>query len=172
MKNIKVELSEYNPYWEEQFIYEKNRIVEALGNKVVGIEHIGSTSIRGLKAKPIIDILIGVQSLDEVPNFIDTLSEIDYEYVLKPELIDRRFFRKGLWGQGTSHLHICEFNSNEWNEKCLFRDYIRENPHVAYEYASLKEQLASEYEYDRITYTKEKEPFIKMIIAKAKTARI
>lgn len=51
------------------------------------MEHIGSTSIRGLKAKLMIDILIGVQSLDEVPNFIDTLSEIDYEYVLKPELI-------------------------------------------------------------------------------------
>ncbi|MGA3676563.1 GrpB family protein [Lysinibacillus agricola] len=87
MKKIKIELSEYNPYWEEQFVYEKNRIVDALGNKVVGIEHIGSTSIRGLKAKPMIDILIGVQSLEEVPNFIDTLSGIDYEYVLKPELI-------------------------------------------------------------------------------------
>lgn len=74
------------------------------------------------------------------------------------------FFRKGLWGQGTCHLHICEINSSEWIEKLLFRDYLRLHPDVAKEYASLKKELASNYKSDRPTYTKKKEPFIRKII--------
>jgi GrpB-like predicted nucleotidyltransferase (UPF0157 family) len=163
-----VMLNEYNPDWEKQFEYEKNRIIGVLGNKVFGIEHIGSTSIRGLEAKPIIDIIVGVRDLDEVSDFVNPLSEIDYEYVPKPEFKDRRFFRKGLWGQGTCHLHICEFNSVEWVEKILFRDYLRLYPQVAREYASLKKELASKYKFDRPTYTKKKEPFIKNVIEIAK----
>ena len=84
---------------------------------------------------------MGVQDLEEISNFILPLSEIEYEYVHKPEFKERRFFRKGLWGQGTCHLHICKFNSNEWIEKLLFRDYLRLNPDVAKEYAALKKYL-------------------------------
>ena len=78
------------------------------------------------------------------------------------------FFRKGLWGQGTCHLHICEINNSEWIEKLLFRDYLRLNPEVAEEYALLKKELASQYHFDRTTYTKKKEPFIKTVIEKAR----
>lgn len=163
-----VNLSEYNPDWEKQFEYERNRIVGVLGDKVVAIEHIGSTSIMGLEAKPIIDIIVGVQDLDEVSNFVFLLCEIGYEYIHKPEFKDRRFFRKGRWRQGTSHLHICQFNSSEWIEKLLFRDYLRLHPHVAKEYSSLKKELADKYKFDRPTYTKRKEPFIKTIIESAR----
>ncbi|RSL35421.1 GrpB family protein [Salibacterium salarium] len=162
-----VNISDYNPNWEKEFEYEKKRILDVLGDKVVGIEHIGSTSIKGLEAKPIIDIIVGVQDLDEVSNFVSPLSEIEYEYVPKFEFKDRKFFRKGLWGQGTCHLHLCEFNSSEWIEKLLFRDYLRLHPEVAKEYASLKKELATKYKFDRQTYTKKKEPFIKTIIEKA-----
>ncbi|WP_327059461.1 GrpB family protein [Kurthia huakuii] len=143
-------------------------MANVIGDKILGIEHIGSTSINGLKAKPVIDILVGVQDLEEISNFILPLSEIEYEYVHKPEFKERRFFRKGLWGQGTCHLHICKFNSNEWIEKLLFRDYLRLNPDVAKEYAALKKVLASNYKFDRPTYTKKKEPFIRTIIEIAK----
>lgn len=159
-----VNLSDYNPKWENEFEYEKKRIVNVIGDKILGIEHIGSTSIKGLEAKPVIDIIVGVQDLAEVSNFVVTLSEIEYEYVHKPEFKDRRFFRKGLWGQGTCHLHICEINSSEWIEKLLFRDYLRLHPDVSKEYASLKKELASNYKSDRPTYTKKKEPFIRKII--------
>jgi len=168
MQRLVVNLSEYNPNWKMQFEYEKKRILDSLGDKVVGIEHIGSTSIKGLKAKPIIDIIVGVQDLNEVSNFVSPLSKIEYDYVPKPEIRDRKFFRKGLWGQGTCHLHICEFNSSEWIEKLLFRDYLRLNHKVAEEYASLKEELASKYHFDRPAYTKKKEPFIKTVIEKAR----
>jgi GrpB-like predicted nucleotidyltransferase (UPF0157 family) len=168
MRKIEVVLSEYDLNWEEQFLYEKRRIQEVIGHAILGIEHIGSTSIKGLKAKPIIDILLGVKSIEEVQELIKALSNIEYEYVPKPELMDRRFFRKGLWGQGTCHLHICEYNSKEWNDKCLFRDYLRINPQAADEYETLKEQLADRFQYDRQTYTKKKAPFIQKIIARAK----
>lgn len=167
MKPI-INLSAFNLNWEKQFEYENKRIIDVLGDKVVAIEHIGSTSIMGLEAKPIIDIIVGVQDLDEVSNFVTPLSEIEYEYVHKPEVKDRRFFRKGLWGQGTCHLHICEFDSSEWIEKLLFRDYLRLHPNVAKEYASLKKELAYKYKFDRPTYTLKKEPFIKTIIEKAR----
>lgn len=87
-----VNLSDYNPKWENEFEYEKKRIVNVIGDKILGIEHIGSTSIKGLEAKPVIDIIVGVQDLAEVSNFVVTLSEIEYEYVHKPEFKDRRFF--------------------------------------------------------------------------------
>lgn len=79
MRKTAVNLSDYKLNWEKEFEYEKKRIV--------GIEHIGSTSIKELKAKPIIDIIVGVEDLDEVSSFITPLSEIDFEYVHKPEFI-------------------------------------------------------------------------------------
>ena len=74
MRKNKVVLSEYDLNWEEQFLYEKRRIQKVIGHAILGIEHIGSTSIKGLKAKPIIDILLGVKSIEEVPELIEALS--------------------------------------------------------------------------------------------------
>ncbi|MGP7817888.1 GrpB family protein [Niallia sp. 01092] len=168
MTNPDVVLKQYNPDWVRQFEWEKKRIIEAIGDRTIKIEHIGSTSIQGLGAKPIIDIMVAVKNLEEVSNLIIPLKNIEFEYVPKPEFKDRMFFRKGLWGKGTCHLHICEFNSSEWNDKLLFRDYLRLYPEAAKEYYLLKKQLASEYSFDRLTYTLKKEPFIKHIIEKAK----
>ncbi|MGM0847252.1 MAG: GrpB family protein [Bacillota bacterium] len=167
MEKPVVILSEYTAQWEEQFEYEKKKIIEAVGEKVVAIEHIGSTSIRGLKAKPIIDILAGVRDLNVVSSLISPLSQVDFEYVPKPELTDRSFFRKGQWGRGTCHLHICKMNSMEWCEKLLFRDYLRKFPEAAEEYALLKSELSFLYKNDRPSYTKQKEPFIREVIDKA-----
>jgi GrpB-like predicted nucleotidyltransferase (UPF0157 family) len=163
-----VNLNEYNAKWEDQFDNERNRIIDAIGDEIAGIEHIGSTSVKGLKAKPIIDIMAGIENISSTSALISPLSEIEFEYVPKPELIFRRFFRKGLWGIGTCHLHICEIHSTEWVEKILFRDYLRKFPGAAQEYALLKSELAAKYKYDRPAYTKQKEPFIKNIIEKAK----
>lgn len=163
-----VNLQAYDPNWTQQFEFEKKRIRAALGSEAHRIEHIGSTSIKGLKAKPIIDILVGVSNLGEVSSNVRALHNIDFEYVPKPEFKDRLFFRKGLWGQGSCHLHICEMNGSEWIEKLLFRDYLRLHPEVAEQYAILKTELASKYPFDRPAYTKSKEPFIQSIIEKAR----
>lgn len=163
-----VHLSDYNSEWENQFNNEKQRIIKVIGHDISGIEHIGSTSIKGLKAKPIIDIMVGVRHLSVVSTLVTPLKDIEFEYIPKPELTERRFFRKGGYGKGTCHLHFCEINRNEWIEKLLFRDYLREHPKVAKAYASLKIKLASNHKYDRPTYTKLKEPFIKEVIATAR----
>ncbi|MGD6802678.1 GrpB family protein [Rossellomorea vietnamensis] len=167
MEKPVVIISEYNPEWEDQFKFEKKQIMGVSGNKIIGIEHIGSTSVQGLKAKPIIDIMAGVRDLNVVSSLIGPLSEVDFEYVPKPELTDRSFFRKGLWGKGTCHLHICKINSSEWVDKLLFRDYLRRFPEAAKEYALLKSELSSLYKNDRPAYTKQKEPFIREVIDKA-----
>ncbi|WP_129689832.1 GrpB family protein [Gottfriedia acidiceleris] len=164
MTKANVLIKNYDPNWELQFEEEKEKILSALPKKIIHIEHIGSTSIKGLGAKPIIDIMIGVTKLEDFEELIQPLSTFDFEYVSKPELTDRRFFRKGLWGQGTCHLHICKHKSKEWIEKLLFRDYLRENPKIAEDYLNLKKSLANEYQYDRQTYTKKKEPFIREVI--------
>ncbi|PEL08143.1 GrpB family protein [Bacillus sp. AFS017336] len=169
MTSPNVILKNYDPNWELQFEEEKRKVLSVLSGQQIQIEHIGSTSVKGLGAKPIIDIMIGIDQLDEVDALIKPLSTVDYEYVPKPELTDRRFLRKGEWGQGTVHLHICEFKSNEWIEKLLFRDYLRENPKIAEEYMNLKKNLAKEFQFDRQTYTKKKEPFIREVITCAKS---
>ncbi|BCB03685.1 GrpB family protein [Bacillus sp. KH172YL63] len=160
MANPTVQLVPYDPKWQTQYHQEKNNIVSALGRSLKGIEHIGSTSVEGMDAKPIIDIMVGVKNLGEVDSLIEPLGNIEYTYIHKPELINRRFFRKGGWRSGTCHLHICQFGGSEWHEKLLFRDYLREFPESAEQYARLKRNLATLYQFDRPRYTKEKEPFI------------
>ncbi|WP_397539663.1 GrpB family protein [Rummeliibacillus pycnus] len=162
-----VKLQDYDANWSVKFNDEKSKIKYALGDKMIGIEHIGSTSVKGLKAKPIIDILVGVQNLEEITIFAESLKEIEYEYVHKPELKGRKFFRKGIWGKGSCHLHICVYKGEEWNTKIMFRDYLRMHPKVAEEYALLKTELAKKYQFDRPTYTQKKEPFIARILQKA-----
>ncbi|MCA1054152.1 GrpB family protein [Rossellomorea aquimaris] len=172
MTNPLVQLNEYNPEWETLFDYERKQIIGVIGDEIIGIEHIGSTSIKGLIAKPIIDIMVGVDGLGRTPSLVRPLNEVGFEYVPKPELKDRRFFRKGLWGKGTCHLHICEIQSTEWIEKLLFRDYLREHPAVAAEYAQLKRELALTFKHDRPAYTREKEPFIRGVIERARMGEV
>ncbi|MFZ0476553.1 MAG: GrpB family protein [Halobacillus sp.] len=162
-----VSLRTYHPEWPILFEQEQELIAEALGHHALGIEHIGSTAIPGLQAKPIIDIMTGVRSLASYDSYIPSLSAIGYMYVPKPELVERRFFKKVKETQ-TFHLHLCEFGGKEWEEKLLFRDYLRQHPEPMEEYNSLKQTLAVRYQKDRPSYTKSKEPFISSIIQKAK----
>ncbi|WP_455661345.1 GrpB family protein [Pradoshia sp.] len=161
-----VEIHDYDPGWANEFEREKQKIGAILGNHALAIEHIGSTSVKGLASKPIIDIMVGMANLESALSFAKSFRKIGYEYVPIEKFKDRLFFRKGLWRQGTCHLHICEFNGSEWKDMLLFRDYLRAHPEAAAEYASLKQLLAAKHTYERSTYTKEKEPFIKKILMK------
>lgn len=165
---VEVILKEYNPDWINQFEIEKKLIQQTLQQPSILIEHIGSTSVIGLLAKPIIDIAIGVQKLHEAESFIEPLSTINYEYVPKADFPNRLFFRKGLWRQGTHHLHIYDQSSEEWSNYLLFRNYLRAHPQKMQEYAELKKKLAHLHAEDRAIYTKLKAPFIQSIIDLAK----
>ncbi|GFN33983.1 GrpB family protein [Paenibacillus xylaniclasticus] len=166
-----VTIVEYDEAWAMEYQQEARKVMELLGNKAMDIEHIGSTSVLGLGAKPIIDFMLGVHHLSDADEFIEPLATIGYEYVGHKEFPNRRFFRKGEWRAGTHHLHIYKYKSDEWNKHILFRDYLRAHSDVREQYHQLKKSLAERYRYDRAAYTNAKHPFITGVIERAKAER-
>ncbi|TKH07411.1 GrpB family protein [Peribacillus simplex] len=163
-----VKIEDYNPDWVHEFQQERSRIMKVLKNYSLCIEHIGSTSVIGLGAKSILDIMAGVQHLDEVDTFIEPLNSIGYEFVPHKEFPERRFFRKGQWRAGTHHLHIYKFGSEQWVNQLSFRDYLRSHPDVRKQYQELKLSLAQKHPGDIVGYTKAKAPFIQNVIESAR----
>ncbi|NQX71688.1 GrpB family protein [Paenibacillus alba] len=163
-----VVIEEYNEEWSFKYQQEERGIKEILGVIAIAIEHIGSTSVPGLGAKPIIDFMVGINDLKEVEKFIEPLSKIGYEHVYHKEFPNRRFFRKGQWRAGTHHLHIYNYGSEEWKNNILFRDYLRTHPDVLKQYNQLKKELAEKYRNDRVAYTNAKHPFIIDVIQNAR----
>lgn len=163
-----VKIKQYNPDWVSEFHQEKARIMEVLKNDSLCVEHIGSTSVMGLGAKSILDIMAGVQHLAEADAFIEPLKSIGYEFVPHKEFPERRFFRKGQWRAGTHHLHIYRFGSGQWKNQLSFRDYLRSHPDVRKQYQQLKMSLAEKHPADKVGYTKAKAPFILNVMESAK----
>ncbi|GIO29836.1 MULTISPECIES: GrpB family protein [Paenibacillus] len=164
-----VNISEYNPHWAWEFEQEKLKIAEALEGIVLGIEHIGSTSVPGLGAKPIIDIMAGVSALDEItPVHRVRLERIGYHFVDHPHFPERRFFRRGEWRAGTHHLHVYRHEGEHWNMQLLFRNYLIRHPEALKDYFRLKQNLAQLYPHDRAKYTEAKGSFIRKIIELAR----
>ncbi|WIY63453.1 GrpB family protein [Bacillus arachidis] len=163
-----ITIEPYNINWHKEFVEEKKKFVALLKKETIAIEHIGSTSIKGLDAKPIIDMMIGVKNLNLVDRWIEPLQTIGYEYVFHKHFPQRRFFRKGKWRAGTHHLHVYTYGGQEWKNNLLFRDFMRNHEWAHIEYSQLKQELAMKYPFDRVSYTNAKEPFIQKIIALAK----
>ncbi len=157
----------YEPRWQEMYLEEKRRILEALGDKVDAIEHVGSTSVPDLKSKPIIDILIAVQELAVVTSCIEPLRTIGYEYrPMNKEIIsDTEYFRKGSSGANTHHIRMVKTGSSLWSNYVLFRDYLRNHPEACREYEQLKE--AAYEKHGRYLPLDAKLSFIESIIARA-----
>ncbi|QWH17894.1 GrpB family protein [Bacillus mycoides] len=163
----KIIIKPYQHYWHKEFSNEKNKITSLLNEEVIAIEHIGSTAVEGLAAKPVIDMMIGITNLQITENWTENLAEIGYEYVPK-EAPNWRFFRKGKWRAGTHHLHVYIYNSEEWRNNLLFRDFLINHEWAREEYRKLKEMLAATYPFDRVSYTNAKAPFIRTILEMAK----
>ncbi|WML39520.1 GrpB family protein [Neobacillus sp. OS1-2] len=160
-------IEDYNSDWTKDFEREKSELINILNGKIISIEHIGSTSVNGLGAKPILDIAVGVNNLEDVDKFIEPLKQIGYECRQHKEFPERRFFRKGEWRAGTHHLHFYEFESEHWNNQLLFRNYLRTHPDDLKKYHQLKKEMAEKYHFDRVSYTEAKGPFILNILKKA-----
>ena len=163
-------VADYDPDWPRMFEQERARLSAALGPLVLIIEHIGSTAVPGLAAKPIIDLLVGVQSLTEAQSrSIATLSAMGYAYFpeYKSWLPDELFFRKGIpW---THHAHVMEPSNPRWESLLLFRDYLRAHSGAALAYATLKRDLAVTFRDDIAAYRTAKNDFVADVIAKAHT---
>jgi len=137
---------------------------------IVDIQHIGSTAIPGLPAKPIIDIYIGVASIQEAQKAIKPIEKLGYVFWSDNPNKEKMFFVKGMppFGKGrTHHIHIVEYNSTYWRARILFRNYLRTHPDKAEKYAQLKHELMEKYEFDREAYTDAKSSFISSILEKA-----
>ncbi|PLX25528.1 GrpB family protein [Candidatus Parcubacteria bacterium] len=159
----KVKLLPYDPKWKKSFENEKNKL-KNFGQ----IEHIGSTAVPGLYAKPIIDIAIGVDSLknNEVEKYKKPLADIEYKYV-REERPDEHLFVKGPEELRTHYLHMIEINSKAWKDYILFRNYLIDNPEVREKYTKLKKELSKKFAEDRKSYTAGKIDLVQKIIKQA-----
>ncbi len=163
----------YDPRWPLEYEEEKARILKATGSTLLAIEHMGSTAVPGLAAKPIIDIMAAVRALEDVGAIMESLREIGYEYEPAFEALipERRFFTKGVPHRRTHHLHVVELGGEFWDRHLLFRDYLRRYPLVARDYEQMKRALAIEFGSNRAGYTEAKTGFIRRIEARARTER-
>lgn len=162
-----IELVPHQAEWTSLFETEAGLLRETLGNYAVAIEHIGSTAVSGLEAKPIIDILVGVRKLEEAEKCIAPLSEIGYEYRGESGIAGRFYFRKGIADVSTHHLNIALMTSDFWRSHLLFRDYLRRHADVARSYGKLKRELALKHKGNRPAYTEAKAEFIESVLEKA-----
>ena len=165
-----------NPVWPSMFGDEKQHLLACLPNDVIRrIEHFGSTAVPGLSAKPIVDMLVEVTSLEATKaRIVPVLESQGYDYFWRPTFGDDGppFYawfikRHPETGVRTHHLHMVEGHFPHW-ESLLFRDYLIERPQVAAEYEALKRRLASEFPHDRVAYTRGKREFIDRLTALAK----
>ena len=136
-------IADYDSGWPGEFLAEKQRLIAAAGPALEAVEHVGSTSVPGLAAKPIIDVMGGVVDVGELDGLVGPFVLAGYEYVPEYEdvLPDRRYFRNPPKGSGEPtrfHLHVVEIGSDFWVEHLSFRDFLRSHPDVADEYAALK----------------------------------
>lgn len=159
----------FDPKWPAAYQEEAARIWSVVGDSLTSLEHIGSTSVPGLAAKPIIDMLAGLKSLEDTPALVAGLIPIGYVYEPEREeaIPDRRYFSKMKKGQLGYHLHMVEPSTEFYIRHVAFRDYLRAHPDAAAEYAALKIKLSKQYRSDREGYTNAKTAFIKEIESKA-----
>lgn len=162
---MKVTIVEYNPEWRRMFEDEKRVLQSALAEIPAQIEHVGSTAVVGLAAKPIIDVMIGLEDFSIADSLVPRIEALAYEYIQKYEAVMpyRRFFIKGHDGIRTHQIHMVGIGGEFWQRLILFRDYLRQNPVVAEQYASLKKELAGREWEDVNEYADAKTEFIRGI---------
>jgi len=167
LKRNTVQLLPYQSEWETIFLSTKKHLQKLIGEYVLDIQHVGSTSIKGIAAKPIIDIAICISQKEIIEKITPRLESNGYEC------------RGDKWENGgylivkdaapeirTHHIHIVELHDEQWSNYLYFRDTLRKNPNLAQDYLKLKQQLADKYPENRKLYTQGKNKFIKEILSK------
>lgn len=164
LKRGTVKLENYTPAWAKDFAAEKVALEKVYGDATVAIEHVGSTAIPGLIAKPIIDIEVGLKHFDDWRKFVKPLETIGYTFMPDRVKSDEIFMPKGPEERRTHYLHITEFNSHEWQKVIKFRDKLRLNSKLRCEYEELKMDLVKKYFDSRAAYSDAKTRFIMSVI--------
>ena len=169
MREEPISLEPYDDTWPSRFNSERAELARTLAPWLAGpIEHIGSTAIPGLLAKPVIDIMAAVADLDSSVAARAAVATLGYVYFpYRPDVM--HWFCKPSPARRTHHLHLVPLGSRLWIDRIAFRDYLRSHPGAAAEYAALKKQLAVQFEFDREAYTDGKGAFVAEILARARS---
>ena len=150
----------HDPRWAQLFETAAAELFQLLGSRVTAVEHIGSTAVSGLDAKPVLDIMASVSSLHLPESFFEDIQTIGYQHRPMDTVTGRLFFAKGPENCRTHNLSVCEKGSTFWKSHILFRDRLRSDLSLAARYAALKHELAKRFPDDRLAYTQAKERFI------------
>lgn len=161
----RIQIAAYDPSWPDRFAQERRALEEAIGIWATGgIHHVGSTAVPGMAAKPIIDILVGVDSLDASRPCFEPLAALGYLYApYRPE--EMHWFCKPHPSRRTHHLHLVPSAEARFRDELAFRDHLRSDPEVAAEYVELKRGLAAQFANDREAYTEAKGEFIRTALS-------
>lgn len=165
-----IEIVPPNPQWPVMFDVARSHILKKTGMYIIAIEHIGSTAVPGLWAKPTIDIMIGVQQMRVAIFCIAPLESLGYDYRRDHEALipERRYFEKlDEFEEHTHHIHMVEKGTPFWRSHILFRDYLRAHPHARDAYSRFKIDMGMQFRHDRAGYVAAKAPFIEELMHKA-----
>ena len=161
-----VVLQDYHPAWPLQFVAERDRLLALspqLPARLIDLQHIGSTAVPGLAAKPVIDMLLGVESMAAAEALLTPLCANGYttSAEFNASLNDRKWLMRWADGRRTHHLHLVVHGGEVWAQRLRFRDALRLDPALAARYAALKAELAAKHPRDREAYTDAKAAFVR-----------
>jgi GrpB-like predicted nucleotidyltransferase (UPF0157 family) len=166
-----VKLYPHDPSWPQAYATERERLLSVLPGVFIDVQHIGSTAVPGLAAKPIIDILAGVVSMAVAESVIAPLCASDYttSAEFNQALSDRKWLMRWADGRRTHHLHVVVHGGQAWQERLRFRDALRASAVLASRYAELKADAAERHLMDREAYTEAKTEFIRTVSGQARS---
>jgi GrpB-like predicted nucleotidyltransferase (UPF0157 family) len=160
-----IDVVPWDPEWPNRFSELRDRLKAALGELAVRIDHVGSTSIAGIPAKPVIDVQVSVPDVEDTDAYRTQIESLGFG--LRYIEAGHRYFRPPPGFPRDYQVHVCQIGSDWERVHLLFRDYLRSHPQVAAEYGRMKLRLADRHRNARIQYNDEKGPFINAVVAAA-----
>ena len=163
----RVDVVDYRPEWGDAFERESRRILTACGDTLLSVEHIGSTAVPGLAAKPCLDIMPGLRQTSDGKSIVEPMISLGYRFLGEHGMPGRWYFVLFHNDRCVVHAHAYSIDNVQWERHLFFRDYLRKNPETSHEYGELKRALQAQHENDKHAYTNAKTDFVKAIETKA-----
>jgi GrpB-like predicted nucleotidyltransferase (UPF0157 family) len=165
--SLRIYIADYDAKWPALYKEVSGPLAEAFGDYMVAIQHIGSTSVSGLAAKPIIDIAVDLRDYPLPQEVIEAVETLGYTHMGEYGITGRHYFKRYGEDGMMVHVHAYSPGNDELTKHIVFRDYMRAHPEAAHEYETLKRDLAARYADQREVYTESKSDFVQEILRKA-----
>ena len=160
----------YDPAWPARYERVRALLAQALGDLAVGIEHVGSTAVPGLEAKPIVDIDVVIRRAGDLDEVVRRLAQLGYTHLGDLGIVGREAFRAAK-ELPRHHLYVCAAGAAPLQAHLILRDALRDDPALAAQYGALKRELAERYRDDRDAYTEGKSVFITAVLLRERDGR-